>query len=302
MSEHALNSWFVRRRSMAMAIAMEGFSIGGILLVPLLAWSIDPDVIGRPGWRATAMFIGIATMLMAFPLSRLIRNRPEEYGELPDGRSSRAAVSAPTEEYAVVEESGYTWQQAIRTSSFWLITWGHACSSIVIVTLMVHLGPMLTDRGMSLQTVGWVVATMTGAGAVFTLVGGFIGDRISIRVALAGFSALQSVAVVVLLLAQSIETALLFAVIMGIGFGARNPLTTSIRGVYFGRRAFASITGISMVPMNVLLLAAPLFAGFMFDLQGSYLVPFAVVGAVCFLGSGLFLFLGEPTPAPVVKQ
>ena len=189
----ALNSWFLRRRSMAMAIAMEGFSIGGILLVPLLAWAIDPDVIGRPGWRATAMFIGIATMLMAFPLSRLIRNRPEEYGELPDGRSSRAAVSTSTEEYALVDESGYTWQQAIRTSSFWLITWGHACSSIVIVTLMVHLGPMLTDRGMSLQTVGWVVATMTGAGAVFTLVGGFIGDRISIRVALAGFSALQSV-------------------------------------------------------------------------------------------------------------
>ncbi len=241
-------------------------------------------------------------MLMAFPLSRLIRNRPEEYGELPDGRSGRAAVSISTEEYALVEESGYTWQQAIRTSSFWLITWGHACSSIVIVTLMVHLGPMLTDRGMSLQTVGWVVATMTGSAAVFTLVGGFIGDRIPIRVAIAGFSALQSVAVVVLLLAQSIETALLFAVIMGIGFGARNPLTTSIRGVYFGRRAFASITGISMVPMNVLLLAAPLFAGFMFDLQGSYLVPFAVIGAVCFLGSGLFLFLREPTPAPVMKQ
>ncbi len=298
----ALNSWFLRRRSIAMAIAMEGFSLGGVLLVPLLVWSIDPDVIGRPGWRATAMFIGIATMLIAFPLSRFIRNRPEDYGELPDGRARLAAVSTPTGANALVEESGYTWQQAIRTSAFWLITWGHACSSIVIITLMVHLGPMLTDRGMSLQTVGWVVATMTGAAAVFTMVGGFIGDRIPIRISIAGFSALQSVAVVVLLLANSVETALLFAVIMGIGFGARNPLTTSIRGVYFGRRAFASITGISMVPMNLLSMAAPLFAGIMFDLQGSYLLPFGVVAAVCFLGSGLFLFLGEPTPAPAVKQ
>jgi hypothetical protein len=79
------------------------------------------------------------------------------------------------------------------------------------------------------------------------------------------------------------------------------PFTTSIRGVYFGRKAFASITGISMIPMNVLLLAAPLFAGIMFDLQGSYTIPFIAVAAVSFAGSGLFLLLGEPTPLPSRK-
>jgi len=83
-------------------------------------------------------------------------------------------------------------------------------------------------------------------------------------------------------------------VILGIGFGGRNPLTTAIRGAYFGRKAFASITGISMVPMNVFLLASPLFAGIMFDLQGTYRVPFTVVAVVSLIGSALFLPLGPP--------
>ena len=75
-------------------------------------------------------------------------------------------------------------------------------------------------------------------------------------------------------------------------------MTTAIRGVYFGRKAFASITGISMIPMNVLLLAAPLFAGIMFDATGTYTVPFTTISVVCFIGSALFLMLGDPAAAP----
>ena len=39
-----LNNWFSRNRSTAMALAMEGFLVGGMVLVPLLAFAIDPDV------------------------------------------------------------------------------------------------------------------------------------------------------------------------------------------------------------------------------------------------------------------
>ena len=153
-----LNNWFVRNRSTAMALAMEGFLVGGMALVPLLAFVIDPDVPGRPGWRLTALVIGIFLVAVAFPVSRLIRNAPEPYGLFPDGepapRPRQAATASGAGEAA--EEPDFTWQEAIRTGTFWLITMGHACSSIVIVTLTVHLGPMLDDRGFSLQTIGWV--------------------------------------------------------------------------------------------------------------------------------------------------
>ncbi len=291
-----VNNWFSQRRAMAMAMAMEGFLIGGVILVPILVWAIDPDIPGRPGWRWTAAAIGIFLIVLSAPLSRLVRNNPEEYGQHPDGRAPLATLEQEDSVQATAEPN-YTWQEAIRTKTFWLISFGHACSSIVIVTMMVHLGPMLDDRGFSLQTVGWVVAIYTGVAAVFTLIGGYLGDRMPIRWAIFAFSAVQSAAVAVLVVGETEAMAYLFGVLLGIGFGGRNPLTTAIRGVYFGRKAFASITGISMIPMNVLLLASPLFAGIMFDATGTYTVSFFVVAVVSFLGSALFLMLGDPPAA-----
>ena len=108
-----------------------------------------------------------------------------------------------------------------------------------------------------------------------------------------------------LLLADSTPLAFLFAVLLGVSFGGRSPLTTAIRGIYFGRRAFASITGMSMVPMNGFMIALPLFAGYMFDTTGSYDIPFMVLIVLNLVGSFLFLMLGEPklmSPAPKTAQ
>ncbi len=292
-----LNHWFQKRRSMAMSLAMEGFALGGVLLMPALAWAIDPDEPDRLGWRLTAAGIGVVLIILAWPVSRLIRNRPEEYGLRPDGRPENQPergerVGSGQGEGGIVD---FTWQEALRTRPFWLITIGHSATSIVIVTLTVHLGPMLTDLGYSLQMVAWVVSTYTGVGAVFTLVGGYIGDRVPMHLALFGFSVIQSVAVVILLSADTLPMILLFAVVLGIGFGGRTPMTTAIRGVYFGRRAFASITGISMIPMNIMLLVFPLFAGIMFDAVGSYQIPFSVLAIVSFFGAAMFLLLGKPS-------
>ena len=60
-----LNNWFIRKRATAMALAMEGFLVGGMVLVPILAFAIDPDVPGRPGWRLTALVIGIFLIAVA---------------------------------------------------------------------------------------------------------------------------------------------------------------------------------------------------------------------------------------------
>ena len=296
-----MNSWFIRKRTMAMSIVQEGFAIGGVVVPPLMAWSIGGTAVEDPeryGWRATAAAIGLIIMALAVPVSRLVRNLPEDMGLRPDG-------DAEEPEPAVGAQAGippgaemdYTWQQAVRTRAFWLISVGHASSSIVIVTVMVHLGLMLDDRGFSLGTIGLVVSTYTGLNAVFVLVGGYVGSRVPMRYALFAFSALQSVGVAVLLMAgDNAGMVFLFAVILGIGFGGRNPLTSAVRGAYFGRRNYATITGMGMVVMNLFLFTAPVAAGYI-----DYDTAFAGVAVVCVLGSSLFLFLGDPKPPPPVR-
>ena len=114
---------------------------------------------------------------------------------------------------------------------------------------------------------------------VFQIVGGFVGDRVPKNLALMVFTFIQCGSVFILIYGPAtLGVAYGFAVVFGIGFGGRNPLTTSIRGDYFGRTSFGKIMGVSQVPMNVLLLLAPTFAGLMYDWQGDYTVAFTVLG------------------------
>ena len=299
-----MNHWFIRHRSRAMSVTMEGFALGGIFLPPLLAWAIggtDPNISERYGWRTSALFIGILTIALAFPLSRLVRNRPADLGLNPDGDSAVPAAGSPAETGVTrseTEEEGYTWQEAIRTASFWLMSFGHGASSMVIVAIFVHLGLRLDDRGYSLQAIGTVVAIYTAVNTIFILVGGYLGDRLPIRLVAFGFSALQSLAVVVLVLAHNTEMLFLSAVLLGVGVGGRVPVTTAMRGTYFGRKAFAAITGMSLVPMSILMFIAAPLAGYMRDVTGSYDMPFMTIAAISFFGSCLFLLMGEPTKPP----
>ena len=77
------------------------------------------------------------------------------------------------------------------------------------------------------------------------------------------FTTIQVIGVVFLVIGPELIYFYAFAVLFGIGFGGRTPLTTAIRGDYFGRASFGKILGISTVPMNVLLLVAAPMAGFM---------------------------------------
>ena len=293
-----LNSWWVRRRATSMSWVLVGYRLGVVLLVPLLTWAMDDR---QFGWRSVAMGIGVVIVVLAFPISQAVRNRPEDYGQQPDGLAAPPEQpsrerSAPAQQPEAPERN-YTWQEAIRTKPFWLMSIGHACCTTIVVTIMVHLGPMLVDRGFSLQTVGLVISVYTAIGICSTMIGGHIGDRIPIRQAIFAFSIAQSIGVLALLMAHSMPMVFLFALLMGVGEG-RGSLTTAIRGVYFGRRAFASIMGMSMVPMNVFLLVAPLFAGYMFDTTGSYVIPFLSVAVASSIGASLFLFLGDPNKQP----
>ena len=292
-----LNNWFIRRRAVAIGWGLVGSSIGAVLFVPALAWAIDPDHPDRWGWRAMAAGIGVFIILLALPISRLVRDRPEDYGQRPYGYTPDLATA--TDHQAGVPlsptvERDPTWREAIRTRPFWLISLGHACVDAVHVTMMVHMGFVLDDQGFSLQLVGLILATFTAVGAVSLVVSGYIGDRMPIRPTTFVFGTLQSLPILILLVADNVPVVFLFAVLIGIGWGGRNTLTLAARGLYFGRKGFASITAMSLVPLHILAFVAPVFAGYMFDYTGKYTIPFVTIALVGFMGSVLFLLMGPP--------
>jgi len=300
-----LNNWFDRHRAKAMGWSNTVSRLGGLLLVPALAFAIDPDQ-DRLGWELAALSLGIFTLLIAWPLSQLIRDRPEDYGELPDGDLPASSPVIPIEHGAPNPPANepkprtidFTATQALRTPAFWFISLGHGFTSMVIIAIMAHLGLLMKDQGFDVQTTGWVISVYSGVSMASQVFGGYVGDRIPLRIAIFIFTTIQAAAVLLLTAATTISMVYLFAVLFGIGFGGRNPLTTAIRGDYFGRASFGKILGISTVPMNFLLLIAPPLAGYMRDVQGTYTMAFNLLAALSFFGGFLFLMARKPELSP----
>ena len=296
-----LNNWFIRRRAMAMGWANLGSRLGALLLVPAIAWAVNPNA-DRLGWELTALVMAIITLSLAIPLSRAIRNRPPPAASPPDRGPGPASPARPSP--APVPQRDLSASQAIRTPAFWLIAFGHGFTSMVILAIMTHLGLLLKDKGFDVETTGWIVSAYTGVAMIFQLVGGYLGDRAPKNLVLFGFTSIQAAAVLILTYASSLPMFYLFAVLFGAGFGGRNPLTTAIRGEYFGRGSFGKILGLSTVPMNVLLLLSSPFAGYIRDTTGTYTTAFLVLAGLNFFGGVLFLFARRPrvNPTPIAPE
>ena len=302
-----LNRWFHRRRAMALGWSNMGSRLGALVLVPLIAWSIDPDQ-DRLGWRMTATILGVFMIVVAGPISRLIHNQPQDIGLLPDGDkpATQPAANAGESHAASSYEADFTASEALRTPAFWLIAFGHGFTSMVILAIMAHLGLLMVDKGYQVQDAAFVVSVYTAVAMGFQLVGGYVGGKVPIRLALAFFTSLQAMGVMVLVFADSLSSIYAFAVLFGAGFGGRNPLTVAIRGDYFGSASFGKILGFSTVPMNLLLLIAAPLVGWMRDVQGDYTDAFLVMVATNLAGAICFLLAKRPqkkmAPLPVAAD
>ena len=288
-----VNNWFVRKRSLAIATAMSGIHIGAYL-VTLLAWGVD-----NHGLQVTTLIIGIFLLATVGPVVKAVRNRPEDMGLTPDGdRSPMVGSQSKTGSNANDDEPDFTVRQALRTSAFWTLTIVHLSSTISIVTLSIHLAPKLTDMGFSLTSAALVPVVYTSVALPAQFIAGFVADKFPKPLVTCVFLVFQAAGILVIAFAESAPMAYLFAVLYGIGFGGRIPLLTAIRGEYFGRKAFATIMGLSQFPNNIAMIFAPLFAGFMYDRYDSYFIPFLAFSVLAFLGALLMLTVRRPRLAP----
>ena len=113
----AVNNWFSRRRGLATGICSAGVNVGGVL-VAVVAFSISIY-----GWRTTAVLIGLVIWLLGFPLTAMMRHKPQPYGYLPDGDDPDAPpeLLLPTEGRSDAEETpDFTPGQALKTPAFWV--------------------------------------------------------------------------------------------------------------------------------------------------------------------------------------
>ena len=286
----SVNAWATKRRATAMAIVIGGSSIAG-LLVPPIVWSVNEF-----GWRTTFAAIGVVVILVGPLVAWVIGRRPP--AEEPEEAESDAsdATDRPTDRL-VERLYSFTPREALRTRAFWSISMTHMLTNFSVGAVSAHLFLQLRDaNGVGLDDAGAaaVVPVMVVIAFLAQLAGGLIGDAANKRLIVPFLIILQGLSLLVLAGADNIATAMLFAVMWGIGFGGRTPMLHAMRGEYFGTRHFGTILGMSSFPMSVGMMIAPFIVGRVHDIQQTYQWSLLVLACACGLAAITILFATRP--------
>ncbi len=307
--DKALTDWFIRKRGMAFGIRFVIIGICGVIVLPIITWLVTSY-----DWRV-ACLVWAAVMFTGVPLlwHFVKQKRPEYYGLLPDG----AAIESDSEsdldgmigrgvEYAAdFEETEFTLRQAVRTPAYWLITISWICAMVVGGAINTHCIPFLTDMGISETAAGGMMAMMVFFTVPARFVAGFLADRIRkdrMQFLVAAAFLMQAAGIGAFLLHQSIATVYVFLILFGFGSGAPVPLRLTMGGRYFGRKAFASIQGTSMVFSAPVALLAPVYAGWVYDSTGSYIPAFMTFVVMATLAAVLMSIIRPPKPPAEVTD
>ena len=178
---NVISHWFDRKRGLALGVSMVGLGLGTFIM-PALAQALIDGI----GWRQAYVCFGLMVMIVAIPtVGLLLKETPQLLGLEPDGD-----VSLPdtTQSQGRKEKKGQnlgpgglSFQQARRTSTFWLLIGVFFLMSTSVHGCLIHLVPLLTDRGVSAQNAALATSLLGGA-LLFGRVGaGYLLDRFFCR-------------------------------------------------------------------------------------------------------------------------
>ena len=291
----AVNNWFRRRRALAMAVMWLPWGWPIVLVAAVGSLSLF-------NWEVGLLLIAAIIFVIAWPVSRLVRNRPEDYGQHPDGIDP---ASVPKEE--PTQSTGgeplvpeYAWREALKTRAFWMLALG-GCGHAITAFGMRNFASLFVDRGFSPTEVAVGVLLSSAVTVPFLLVGGWLGDRWPIRRVMFAFALVQSVAVFLLLFSWSLPMFYFSSALSGIGIGGGTPLRFAAVGVYFGRRNFGTITGVSLLVAYIGSFLGGVLWSFVLYVFGY--TPAILALALATAAAALaFLFVGDPRPSPLQVQ
>ena len=278
-----VSHWFERRRGFALGLMALGFPISIAVHPPLAQWLID-----AVGWRATWIWLGVATWVMLLPpIVLLAYDRPEQLGLRPDGVVDGAAGAA-------LPVTGMTLAQALRTPAFYIISVGLFSLSMLVTALHVENKGILTSHGLDGQTAANMFA-VTGLTAALTMpVFGRMLDRFRSDWMFAGALTVTVASLLSATLVHDLTGAVIYAVIFGLNNGVSMTCFSFFWPRYFGRKHLCTIQGTGQMVSIVGASLGPLPLGIAVDYFGGYdrmLELLATIPAACAV---LALFLRAP--------
>ena len=291
----AITRWFSRYRGRTMAVTLSASGFAGFFVAPTINRILtDNGGNWRQGWAIVAA-VSILSAIVAF---LLVRERPQDLGQMVDGGPAPGPSAKAVAASARVTKFLWTPQQAYRTQAYWMILIGAIACQFPFFFFTAHWLLHLKGAGVSPADAAFAMGLFT-LGAVFgRLIGGWLMDNMEGRYAfmlglccyfLGSFLAIR-------VSPEALWIAYGAAILYGAGFGWTFICFNTVTGHYYGPVAFPKVSGMVLLLAALFCSPAGYAGGKLYDLFHSYKIAFEINSALAAIGIGALFFAQKPEP------
>jgi len=272
---NTLGLWFDRKRGMAISLALNGASFGGIVGVPLLVAAI-----GHFGFSGAMIASAIVLVALMVPVILLFVGTPPALARM--GAAPAADAPSPTQIRA----------RAFRDFAFLSVSIAFALVLFAQVGFIVHLISFL-DSVIGRERAAVAMALLTAMAVVGRVLFSIVIDRLNQRLASSISFASQALALAIVINVHN-DVALIAACAL-FGFSVGNVITLPALIVQreFDPRSFGVLISLITAINQVTYAFGPGVIGLLRDLSGSYALPFYCCVAVDLIAAALIMLRGR---------
>jgi MFS family permease len=262
MITNTLGLWFDTKRGMAISLALNGASCGGVVGVPLLVAAI-----GHFGFSGAVVTAAMVMVALLVPVIFFFVGHPPDRERPGAGPSGAAAANGPSPLQIR--------SMAFRDVAFLTLTIAFALVLFAQVGFIVHLISFL-DPVIGRERAAVAVALLTAMAVVGRLLFSTVIDRLNQRLASALSFASQALALAILI--NSHNEMLLIAACGLFGFSVGNLITLPALIIQreFAPKSFGVLVSLLTAVTQVTYAFGPGVIGFLRDAFGGYAIPFYV--------------------------
>ncbi len=273
--------WFAEKRSLALAFATSGLSLGGILLTPISAFWIQ-----KYGLEKTTMWLAGITISISIPIIfLLIRPDPQSMGLTVDGvPKEKGGREAQT--------GGISYKQASRSRFYIFCTIAFFFALMTQVGAISHQYKLIADR-VDLETAAYGVSVLAFASMAGRLLGGWVMGQMSIRVFALIILAWQGISFVVIANVHTASGLIFATALFGASVGNILMLLPLLMADAYGIKDYAKIYATSQMYSTIGVAIGPSIIGFMYSALGNYVWAYNMLFIGIIIAIFSFLLAGK---------